>query len=629
MMERLRAGADSMIVKVILGLIILSFLFAGVGSYLIGGNQKPIAVIGDVEISQNQFEQVYQNERQSMQQQAGEYFDVLMSDPNYAAQFRSSVLERMIEQSLLDQYAKELGLRVSDLDVKNTIREIPAFLSNGIFSNDQYLASLRRNGMTPEQFAELIRQDLVRQQLLNAIQGSEFSLNNELASVYKLEEQTRTIRSLVLSLDKFAQNVKLTDEEKQDYYKKNSSFFVRPEQFKISYVELSGEKLSNSTPITDADIKAYYDANQAQYGTGEKRKVSHIMFEGNDDAAKEKAQKVLSELKSGADFATLAKSRSEDTFSAENGGELDWFDKGVMDIAFEEAAYALKNKGDISDVVKSDFGYHVIKLDDINKSDIKPLAEVKDDIATLLKQQKAAEQFYSLSTTLAEKAFEMPDNLDEAAKAVDLKVNSTDFVSISDLPQVLRSPQVQQALQLSEVREGLNSELIELAPEHVVVVRINETRPETVLPFAEVSEKVTTLLKNEKAQENMTQLAKKLVKDLNAGKTTELKASGYSFGKEEKIKRNGQNRELIDLAFTMTKPEKTPEYSYTENSTGNILIVELKSVTEPSTDKVDLKALLSKRVEQSFANADLYSIIGQLKQKIKITNNLNQVESNL
>ncbi|MGL5291858.1 MAG: SurA N-terminal domain-containing protein, partial [Vibrionaceae bacterium] len=245
MMERLRAGANNLVIKIILGLIILSFLFAGVGSYLTGGSAPFAAKVGSVEISQQQFEQSFQNERQQMQAQAGEMFTALMADPNYLAQFRANVLERMVNQNLLDQYAQKLGLRASDEQVKDTIRAMPAFSSNGEFNNDQYLALLSRNGLTPEAFAQYVRSDLVRAQLLNSLQESEFVLDHELKNIYQLEEQTRTIRTLTLPLADFASKVTLTDQQKQDYYQQNSNQFMRPEQYKIAYVELSGEMLAS------------------------------------------------------------------------------------------------------------------------------------------------------------------------------------------------------------------------------------------------------------------------------------------------------------------------------------------------------------------------------------------------
>ncbi|WP_028024907.1 peptidylprolyl isomerase [Enterovibrio calviensis] len=628
MMERLREGVNSIAVKIILSLIIFSFAFAGVGGYLAGGTEVPAAKVGDLEISRSQFEQAYQNERAQMQSQAGEFFSTLLSDPSYLAQFRRSVLDRMVDQSLLDQEADRLGLRVSDLQIKQSIREMQAFSSNGVFNNDLYLSALRRNGLSPDQFAEYVRQDMVREQLVNALLNSEFALEDELEALYKLEGQTRTVRTLTLPLADFADQADITAEQKAAYYEQNPGQFVRPEQYKLSYVELTGAGVADVADITDEEAKTYYEANLASYGTSEQRKVSHIMIQGDDSAAQDKAKEVLAELNAGADFAELAKTRSDDTFSAEQGGQLDWFDKGVMDAAFEDAAFALVNAGDVSDVVQSDFGFHIIQLDEVKPSDAKPFAEVRDEIIARLKQQHAAEKFYALSNELAEKAFEMPDNLDEAAASANTNVTKTDFIALNELSGSLANPTVVQALQTPEVREdGLNSDIIEIAPEHVIVVRVDEVRPETVLPYEEVEAQVTTLLKRQEGEKAANALADTLLAELNDGNDAGVNASGYVFSKAAELARMSPEREVVELVFTLPAPAKdASEYGQTRSVNGDVLIVALDSVKDPETESISLESQMADRVARSTANADLTALIAQLKENTEVTYSLETAE---
>ncbi|OEE58798.1 peptidylprolyl isomerase [Enterovibrio norvegicus FF-454] len=628
MMERLREGVNSIGVKIILSLIIFSFAFAGVGGYLAGGTEVPAAKVGDLEISRSQFEQAYQNERAQMQSQAGDFFSTMLSDPNYLAQFRRNVLDRMVNQSLLDQEADRLGLRVSDVQVKQSIREMPAFSNNGIFNNDLYLAALRRNGLSPDQFAEYVRQDMVREQLVNALVSSEFALEDELESLYKLEGQTRMVRTLTLPLSDFSDKAEITDEQKKAYYEQNPSQFVRPEQFKLSYVELTGSGVADVADVTEEEAEAYYDANIAAYGTSEQRKVSHIMIQGDDDAANEKAQAVLAELNAGADFAELAKTRSDDTFSAEQGGQLDWFDKGVMDPAFEDASFALVNTGDVTDVVQSDFGFHIIKLDEIKPSDAKPFADVRDEIIAQLKLQHAAEKFYALSNELAEKAFEMPDNLDDAAEAVNATVNKTDFIALNELSGALANPAVVQALQTPEVREdGLNSDIIEIAPEHVLVLRVDDVRPEAVRPYEDVEAQVTAMLKRQDGEKAADALANTLLAELNADNDAGVNASGYAFGAESEVSRVSPEREVVELVFTMPTPAAdASEYGLTRAVNGDVLIVALDSVKEPATEEISLQSQMAERVARTTANADLNALIAQLKQKTEVTYSLDTAE---
>lgn len=377
MMERMREGASSIWVKIILGLIILSFVFAGVGSYLAGGSEQVAAKVDDREISQREFEMAYQNERNRMQAQLGDYFSTLMGDPAYVQQFRRSVLDRMVNDLLIEQRANELGLRISDQQVRQTIVSMPEFQRDGVFDNEQYNALLRRSGLTPDMFAESMRTDLLRQQLLLAIQGSDFALGNEVNALIKLERQEREIRTLTLDVAEFTNKAEVTDEEAQAYYEQNPLQFTRPDQVKAAYIELSGTNLKETLNVSEDDAKAYYDENQNKYGTAEQRQASHILVQGKGSEAKTKAENLLAELNNGADFAELAKTSSDDTFSGQDGGKLDWFERGVMDPAFEDAAFAL-NKGEISGVVESDFGYHIIKLDDIKEPQVKSFADVRE-----------------------------------------------------------------------------------------------------------------------------------------------------------------------------------------------------------------------------------------------------------
>ncbi|MGL4735771.1 MAG: peptidylprolyl isomerase [Enterovibrio sp.] len=614
MMERLRAGANNLVIKIILGLIILSFLFAGVGSYLTGGSAPFAAKVGSVEISQQQFEQSFQNERQQMQAQAGDMFTALMADPNYLAQFRSSVLERMINQNLLDQYAQKLGLRASDELVKETIRAMPAFSSNGEFNNDQYLALLNQNGLTPETFAQYVRSDLVRAQLLDSLQESEFVLEHELKNIYQLEEQSRTIRTLTLPLADFASKVTLTEQQKEEYYQQNSNQFMRPEQYKIAYVELSGETLADKIAVSDDEVKEYYQSNQATYTSAPQRKISHILTQGDD--AKEKAQAILQQLKDGADFATLAQEKSQDAFSAKRGGELDWFEKGVVDPAVEKSAFALENKGDISDVVQSDFGYHIIKLDDFKLAQVTPFEQVKEEILAALKMQKAADAFYGQSTLLAEKAFELPDSLDEAAQAVNATVQKTDFIELSKASGILASPSVRQALSLKEVRDGLNSELIEIAPEHVAVVRIEAHRPAEVLPFAQVEGKVTMLLQQKLAAEQMQTLAAAMIKELEQSESQAQQQSGYQFAPAQDVKR--YDADPAAFAFTLKAPQQGHAYGFTRARNGDVVVIALDKVTPADVSNVDLKQLLAERVQRMLSSNEIEALLSDLKNEFDV-----------
>ncbi|CAH1532759.1 Peptidyl-prolyl cis-trans isomerase ppiD [Vibrio rotiferianus] len=612
MMDRLREGVNSIAIKIILGLIILSFVFAGVGSYLTSGGNNAAAKVGNTEISRGEFEMAYQNERNRMQAQFGDSFAQMLADPAYVESFRKSVLDRMINDVLLDQQAESLGLRISDAQIRTMILELPQFQSNGKFDQDVYQASLRRAGYSPDSFAEYMRSQLVREQLLNALQLSEFTLPGEVQAEGKLFTQTRDIRTITINLDDFAKHVELTDEEIQDYYKANPDNFTRPEQVKVAYIELSAEELKKQIQVSDAEVKQYYDEHLDKYSSEEQRRVAHILVEGDDEA---KAQAILDELNGGADFAKLAEEKSDDFGSAENGGDLGWIERDVMDPAFEEAAFALKNVGDTTGLVKSDFGYHIIKLEELKDSVAKPFTEVAAEIKKEMVDQKAVDQFYELQSELEKVAFEYPDSLDDASQAVGQTVKTTDFISQVDAPEVLKNPAVMQAILSPEVKEdGLNSEAIEVAPEHIIVVRVEDARDETVLPLEQVKEQVVTELSRVKGEQQALTLGDKVVESLQAGDDAILAENKLAFGEQESIDRRSP---LASTVFAMAKPtEGKPVFGQSKDFAGNIVIIELDAVTAELDGELEQQVAM--QMLRSSAQQDLASVVSVLRANTDI-----------
>ncbi len=612
MMDRLREGVNSIAVKIILGLIILSFVFAGVGSYIVGGTGNTAAKVGNVEIGRGEFEQAYQNERNRMQAQLGDYFSNLLADPSYVETFRKSVLDRMINDVLLEQHAESLGLRVSDSQVRTMILEMPQFQVDGKFDQEIYQASLRRAGFNPESFAEYLRRDLVRNQLLTAIQASDFSLPGEVETQSKLLTQTRDIKTVVLPLADFAKNAELSEEDINGYYKEHAERYTRPEQVKVAYIELSAQQLKETVNVSDEQAKQYYQEHLDKYSSQAQRRVSHILIEGDDEA---KAQDILDELNAGADFAKLAEEKSDDFGSASEGGSLGWIERDVMDPAFEEAAFALVNVGDVTGLVKSDFGYHIIKLDEVKQPVVQPYEEVAASIKSELRDQQAVDQFYELQTELEKVAFEYPDSLDDAAKAINAKIQTTDFISQVDAPELLNSPAIIQAILSPEVKEdGLNSEVIEVAPEHVIVVRVEDSRDETLLLLADVREDVVASLSKVKGEQTAIELADKLLTGLKAGDTSLLKEHDLVFGESESIDRSSP---LAETVFSMPKPQAdSVEYAQTKDLEGNIVIVELNNVSENLEPQYGEQ--IGRQLVQMNAQQDLSGLISILRKTIDI-----------
>ncbi len=389
MMDNLRAAANNVVLKIILALIMLSFILTGVGSYLIGGSNDYAAKVNDQDISRAQLEQAMQSERGRLQQKLGEQFSVLAANEGYMQQLRQQVLGQLINNVLLDQYARKLGLTVSDEQVKESIRQIPDFQTGEHFDNNRYLALINQLGYTPEQFAQLQRQQLINQQLLKAFSDTGFVLPIEVQAMSALVLQQRDVRLATLDLKALQAEQKVTDEELQAYYDQNKHNFIAPEQMKVSFIAMDAAAMQSNITVTEEDIAAYYDQNRSSYTQPERRNYSVIQFKTEVEA-----KAALDELKKGADFAVIAKEKSTDIISRNNGGELGWLEPETT--PDEVKAANLSEKGQLSDVIKSSVGYLIVRLNDIKPELVKPLSEVHDELAKKLKQEKALDAYYAL-----------------------------------------------------------------------------------------------------------------------------------------------------------------------------------------------------------------------------------------
>lgn len=625
MLDKLREGAQGKVAKVILGLIILSFALAGVGSYLNGPARTAPATVNGNDISAPALENAYRNERARMESQMGEAFNQLAANPDYMKQFRRGVLDRLIDQALIDDKARSLGLRVSDEQIKQAIVAMPEFAENGKFSNDRYLQLIRRAGMTPEMFRDSLRQDMVRQQLMGSVLGSEFALKGEAEQLDRLYNQTRDLRLIRLAASAYVDGIEVSDAEVEQFYKANSARFMNDETVKVDYLLLDAANLGKNIKVTEQDAQDYYDQHQDLFQRPERRQVAHILipFGKDEKAAEQKAEAVLAKAKAGDDFAALAKADSSDTFSAKKGGELDWFEKGVMDPAFEKAAFALAKAGDLSAVVKSPFGFHIIKLLGVEPAKTKPFVDVMSDTIARLQSEKAKEQFFAEQQKMADSSFENPDSLDLTAEAMGLQVQSTGYFSQADAPAPLNDPKVLSVAFSEQLRDdNTNSDVIELADGKALVLHIMGHQPKAAKPLAEVKEQVITAIKHDKASEVARGKAQGLLDKLKVGENVQadLTALGLKVDTHTGVSRFAQemDQNLVTQVFRMPHPtDGKPSVELVTEANGDRVVVALDKVNvikEPS----QMVSLLQGQLGQGKAQADYKSLIDELRKAAKI-----------
>jgi peptidyl-prolyl cis-trans isomerase D len=581
MLERIREGSQGPWAMGILALVILSFVFAGVGSYINSSASGVAANVNGEDIGLDELERSYQNERSRMESQFGEAFATLASDNAYLQNFRQGILDRLIGEKLLDQAAQELGLRVSDEQIKLAIVGMQEFQVDGKFDNDRYLAILRQAGFQTNNFRDFMRVDMVRRQLSQSLMGTEFALISEAKTAYFMQQQTRDIRYLNVPAAKFVEKVNISDDEVSAFYKSNISQFDTVQKVSLSYVELMLEDLLPAIVVNEAELTEYYQQNIVDYRTDEERQTAHILFdsEEKDPEIALKAEDVLSKIQAGEDFAELAKTFSSDTFSAENGGDLGWFGKGIMDPVFEEAAFSLVNKGDVSAVVKSEFGYHIIKLIDVKSEQVIDFENVKEEITNKVKTFKAENDFYEISQRIAEVAFEVPDNLDEVQDIAGKKISATALFSRDNAPEVVSHPNVlASAFSFELIEDGVNSKVLELGSNHIMVVRVAEHEPERTKAIEEVKEQIQKTLSAQAAQQAARDWALEVETALVVKEDVDAKLAALELSWEVKqgVTRNDAalSQIIVDASFKLSAAGT----SVVDLITGDISLVQLTQV---------------------------------------------------
>ena len=614
MMDSLRTAANSLVLKIIFGIIIVSFILTGVSGYLIGGGKNYAAKINGQEISRGQFENAFNSERNRMQQQLGEQFSELAANEGYMKTLRQQTLNRLIDEALLDQYAHELKLGISDEQVKQAIFSTPAFQVDGKFDNSRYNAIIGQMRMTPDQYAQALRNQLTTQQLISAVAGTEFMLKGETDELAALVSQQRVVREATIDVNAMAAKQQVTDQDITAYYDQHKNSFMTPEQFRVSYIALDAAAMQK--PVSDADIQSYYDQHQDQFTQPQRNRYSIIQTKTEDEA-----KAVLEALNKGGDFATLAKEKSADIISARNGGDMGWLEEATTPDELKNAG--LKEKGQLSGVIKSSVGFLIARLDDVQPAKVKPLSEARDDIAAKVKQEKALDAYFALQQKVSDAANNDTESLAGVEQVAGMKAVETDWFSRDSLPKELNFKPVSDAIFEGALlgengTPGRNSDIITVDGDRAFVLRISEHKAEAVKPLAEVKDQVAAQVKHNKAEQQAKLDAEKLLVELKAGKGQEaMKALGLSFGESKTLSRSGQDP-VSQAAFGLSLPAKDkPSYGIASDMQGNVVVLALDDVKAGSMPEDQKKAMVQ-GITQNNAQIVFEALMSNLRKAAKI-----------
>ncbi|WP_237385533.1 peptidylprolyl isomerase [Xenorhabdus sp. Sc-CR9] len=592
MMDNLRTAANGPVLKIVLALIILTFVLTGVTGYLSSESGSYAAKVNGQTISRAQLEQVFLQEKSMLQEKLGDQFSTLLSNEQQVRQIRRQSLDRLINSALIEQYAYKLGLSASDDQVAQEIRNLPFLQTDSKFDSNKYqdyLNLLARSNISPDNFAEQVRNEIINRQLMQILMGSEIALPTEIKQEVMLALQERTVRLATLELKSIEAQQKVTEDELKNYYGENSKHFTVPEKVKISYIKMDAtDELKNIT-VSEADIEKYYKDNLSKYTTSEQKKYSFIQL-SSDLVAKS----VLDELNKGADFSQLATEKSTDKFSAQKGGDLGWMEESSLPNELKSAN--LTKKGQLSDIVKLSNGYAIFRLDDIKPQVIKSLADVHSEIEKIVKQEKAVDAFYALQRKVSDAAADDNESLAAAEKAAGHAAVTTDWFDRDQIPADINFTQVVQAIFSGNLIDdkgatGTNSDVISVEGDRAFIVRVDAVKPETVQPFEQAKSEVTELLKRQKAEKQLQIESEKLLAALKEDKGEQaLKTANIQFGQPTVIKRFSQTNQVTDVAFTLPRPkEGKVEYGLAQDELGNSVFIQLDKVAPGSINEEQIK----------------------------------------
>lgn len=615
MMDKLRTASNSIVLKIILALIILSFVLTGVSGYIFGGASNYVAKVNGQEIPLEQLEQAIQRDREQLRQELGDSYNELSANEEFSKSRRQFVLNRLIDEILLAQYANKLKLSISKEQVRNVLRTDPMFQIDNQFDNDRYLQVLAINGLSPDRLAENVRNDLVKKQMISAYSDTDFVLPTEIGTQSALDMQQRYFRLATINVSAIAAQQTTSAEEIESYYQQNKSTFALPERVKVSYIEIDAADIQDRVKVTEQDVADFYQQNKALYTQVKRYDFSVIQLK-----TEQEGQAVLQELQNGADFAVLAKEKSTD-LSRNQGGQLDLIEENHLGSDMVKAK--LTEKGQISTLIPSEDrnqGFFIFRLNDVQNERILPLAEVRAKITKQLQMDKAKVEYYELQQKIGDATHSDPFSLVGAEQVSKLKVIETDWFTQDDVPEKLQDPTIVRLIFSGSLlgkngSPASNSDILQMRGDRALVLRIADHQPASFKPLVQVHDQVVNLVQRQKAQRLAGQQADEWLVKLQADKST---ATELKFAEQQSLSLKVDGMPLESTLFQMPHPaEGQATYARSIDAEGNVVIIALERV-EKGVLPEKIKDLYQQQMMMMKGYASLDSLIQNLRQQAKI-----------
>ena len=607
MLGAIRNKSKGWVAYLIVGLITIPFALFGIQDYASRSANNSIATVNGEDIDINIYYQELNSQQRNLQQQLGAAYTQEIDNV-----LKQTLIDSLINEKLVENYADSLDIVTLDDEVRSVIEMNQAFLVDGVFSQDRYTQLLRLNSYSPAGYELAQSKALNREQIKINLNGSAFMSSAQTEQLNNLASQQRDVSYIAIQTENFEDEVSVTQSQISDYFNDNRSSFVEGRKVKVDFVELTLDAMEEPESPSAEDLQNLYDENEELYTNPERRRAQHILVE-NEDLAND----LLGQIKGGADFAELAKANSEDTSSNEEGGDLGFFESGLMGAEFDEAAFAM-NIGDVSDVVATDYGYfHIIKLTDIEPKTIQNFEEVESQLVSLYVKNAKEKELFGLLEEFVNLSYE--ESLDMVADQFNLEMQTSDYFAEGSLdydPKFVAS-----AFSSAVIDEGENSEVMEISSEKFVVLALSDLQSERERDLNEVENQIEATLKSSAAKEIIDDLAENIASALSSGDEQRasqlINENNLEWVSEGWISRASELPfGVTSKSFTLAKPEEGRNtYSSESASRLTSLVIELAGVRAPEeeTDTGIAALYLSQENNEMFS-----SLIKQLRENAEI-----------
>ena len=626
MLQTLRTKTSGWMAALILGVVTVPFLFFGINNYFSGDTATYVAKVGKEEIGSDQFRTRLSDERNRAQNELGDGFDPAMFDDPTR---KRALLDRMVEEELLFQAARDAGAEMTDARLRQEIESLEYFQRDGKFDPVQYQALLQARQMSPQGFQELMRRDLTLREIPRQIEATAAVSDLEVDRYLTLEGQTRDARFFVLPTA--VPSPPKADEIAQ-YYRAHASEFMSEEQVSLEYVILDAAALTINTTPDETTLRARYAEQKANFVVGEQRLASHILVavpqNGNaaaQKAAATKAAGLLAEIRAGKAFADVASATSDDAGSKAAGGDLGWLDRGTTDPAFEKALFSLA-ANQLSEPVRGAEGFHLIQLREIKPGSSKSFEEVREQLSQQLLESERERMFADRSGELIDQVYADPTSLEAAADALKLKVERTPLFSRAGGPDIAGNPKViEAAFSDAVLTEGNVSDAIDLGPSRMVLVKLAERKQKALRPLKDVGSQVAARVQSAKSAESSRARANALEKELSGGATLDALAAkaGVVVQDATGVSRKALNHdfEIVKGIFKLPRSSpKKPTRALLTLPQDRYALVEITSVHDGDPAKADKPAREQAKIlmRAALATSETRAFVDSLRKRSEV-----------